>query len=130
MAASASECSDVYADENAPRGARCGGAGPASEFFQQQADALVEVAQSYLAGVNNGKDSKDSKTGSADRYQVMVHIDEKALSGHPDADSRSDLPLETVRRLCCDGSMVPVVEDANHNPVGCEFLIRRLLECR
>ena len=107
MATSTTESKDVYADENASR--------DASAFLQQQADALIEIAQSYLAGSTGGN---DSKAGTADRYQVTVHIDEKALLGQPEADSRSDLPLETVRRLCCDGSVVPVVEDANHNPLN------------
>ena len=116
MATSTTESKDVYADESASR--------DASEFQQQQADALIEIAQSYLAGSNGVTDSKDgienkhSKASTADRYQVTVHIDEKALSGEPEADSRSDLPVETVRRLCCDGSVVPVVEDAQHNPLN------------
>ena len=110
MATSTTEINDVYVDENAPR--------DASIFMQQQADALIEIAQSYLAGSPGDSGSKNNKAGTADRYQVTVHIDEKALSGQPAADSRSDLPVETVRRLCCDGSLVPVVEDAKHNPLN------------
>ena len=33
-----------------------------------------------------------------------------AWRGQPNADSKSDLPIETVRRLCCDGSVVAVTE--------------------
>lgn len=90
--------------ENAPRGA--------SDLWKQQADALVEVARSYLAG-----DSKGTSC-TADHYQVTVHVDEKALRGEPDAESKSDLPIETVRRLCCDGSLVPVTEDSRRNPLN------------
>ena len=104
---------DVYAEEalgeeNAPRGTSAN----AATLFQQQADAFVEIAKSYLAGGSN----KASCT--ADHYQVVVHVDEKALRGNPDAESKSDLPIETVRRLCCDGSLVPVTEDENHNPLN------------
>ena len=69
----------------------------------QQADALVDIAQVYLAV------GTERKTSTADHYQVLVHVDEAALRGQPSADSRSDLPIETVRRLCCDGSVVAVV---------------------
>jgi hypothetical protein len=89
---------------HAPRGA--------CEFFKQQADALVEIAKSYLAG------GSDKKSCTADHYQVTVHVDEKALRGNPDTESKSDLPIETVRRLCCDGSLVPVTEGENHNPLN------------
>ncbi len=90
--------------ENAPRGA--------SDLFKQQDDALLEIARSFLAGEKSGK------TCTADHYQVTVHVDEKALRGEPDAESKSDLPIETVRRLCCDGSLVPVVEDEKKNPLN------------
>jgi hypothetical protein len=88
-------------DEDAPRGA--------SDLFQQQADALVDVARTYLSGENNKRSS------TADHYQVTVHVDEKALRGKPDAGSKSDLPIETVRRLCCDSSLVAATEDENGN---------------
>ena len=71
---------------------------------QQNADALVDIAQVYLAG------GTERKTSTADHYQVLVHVDEAALRGQPNADSKSDLPIETVRRLCCDGSVVAVTE--------------------
>ena len=71
---------------------------------QQNADALVDIAQVYLAG------GTQRKTSTADHYQVLVHVDEAALRGKPNKDSKSDLPIETVRRLCCDGSVVAVTE--------------------
>jgi hypothetical protein len=99
---------EVPDEENAPRG----GFAKSATLFQQQADALVEISKSYLAG-GSGKTSC-----TADHYQVIVHVDEKALRGNPDAQSKSDLPIETVRRLCCDGSLVPVTEDENRNPLN------------
>jgi hypothetical protein len=76
----------------------------------QQADALVAVAKAYLEGAG----ARDEHGGTADHYQVVVHVDERALRG--DA-GRSDLPLETVRRLSCDGSLVSVLEDARGQPL-------------
>jgi hypothetical protein len=62
----------------------------------QQADALVAVMKSYLDGGHG-----DESGSTADRYQVVVHADAKSLSGGP---GRSDLPIETVKRLLCDSS--------------------------
>ena len=73
---------------------------------QQNADALADIAQVYLAG------GTQRKTSTADHYQVLVHVDEVALRGQPSADSKSDLPIETVRRLCCDGSVIAVTESS------------------
>ncbi|MDJ0879364.1 MAG: DUF222 domain-containing protein [Halieaceae bacterium] len=69
----------------------------ASALQQEQADAFVELCRSYLAG-GEGK-----RSCSADHYQVTVHVDERALKLDPTQSSKSDLPIETVRRLCCDG---------------------------
>jgi len=82
----------------------------AADLFKQQADALVEIAKSYLSG------GSDKKASTADHYQVCVHVDENALRGAPDTcSSKSDLPIETVRRLCCDSSLVVATEDEHGN---------------
>jgi len=78
-------------------------------LFALQADALVTIAKSFLSSDKQGKSS------SADNYQVMVHVDESALR---DAGGNSDLPVESVRRLTCDGSMVTVVEDESGAPLN------------
>ncbi len=52
--------------------------------------------------------------GVADHYQVVVHVDGSALRG---GAGRSDLPIETVRRLVCDGSTVTVLEDERGTPL-------------
>jgi hypothetical protein len=97
------EVKDVYEGEeaSASRGA--------SDLLRQQADALVELAKSYLAG------GKDNKSCTADHYQVTVHVDENALRGASSVESKSDLPIETVRRLCCDSSLVAATDDENGN---------------
>jgi hypothetical protein len=79
---------------------------------QKQADALVAVARGYLSGCEGKRNC------TADHYQVVVHVDEKALRGEPDENSKSDLPIETVRRLCCDGAVVPVTGDDNGDPLN------------
>lgn len=76
----------------------------------QQADALVAVAKAYLDAGGAAEASS-----AADRYQLLVHVDEKALRG---GAGRADLPLETIKRLCCDGSLVPVVEDDDGTPLA------------
>ncbi len=57
-------------------------------------------------------------------YQVIIHTDASALSGRHTEDpssegsaARSDLPVETVRRLCCDGNVVPISNDAKGHPL-------------
>jgi hypothetical protein len=80
-------------------------------FHARQADALVEVARAYLAG-EGGKSASP-----ADHYQVVVHVDEAALRAEPGECARSDLPIESVRRLCCDTSVLIVTEDERGNPL-------------
>jgi len=75
----------------------------------QQADALVTMATAYLTG------QREASTGSSENYQVTVHVDRSALSeGH----GRSGLPIESVRRLCCDGETVVIVEDEHGEPLN------------
>jgi hypothetical protein len=104
----------------------------------QQADALVAIVRSYLGvgarthasvpadeavaenpsaegGARGAGHAHRTRSGSiADHYQVVVHVDEKALRG---GLGRSDLPIETVRRLTCDGSLITIVEDGCGTPL-------------
>jgi hypothetical protein len=118
----------AYSDRGSQKGS--------DSLFQRQADALVKMAQGYLAG------GKDKTSCTADHYQVMVHaaavaVDEKALRGVPDENSKSDLPIETVRRLSCDCAVVTVTENEKGDPlhVGRKHRVvqpalRRALEAR
>ena len=45
---------------------------------------------------------------------MIVHVDEKALRG---GLGRSDLPIDSVKRLACDGSVVIVTEDERGAPL-------------
>ena len=75
----------------------------------QQADALVEICKGYLTGTG------ETRTSSADTYQVVVHVDAEALNG---GKGRSDLPLESVRRISCDGTVVTMTDGATGEPLS------------
>jgi hypothetical protein len=79
-----------------------------SQWCAQQADALVAVAKAYLCGA-----SADEQTTS-DHYQVVVHVDDSALRG---GQGRADLPIDTIERLTCDGSLLTIVEDERGMPL-------------
>ena len=75
----------------------------------QQADALVTMTNAYLSG------NSESSACSSDNYQVTVHVDRTALA---DNDGRSSLPIESVKRLCCDGDAVVIVENEDGEPLS------------
>ena len=75
----------------------------------QQADAIVAVAKSYLDG-GHGTESG----ATADHYQVVVHADATAVTK---GGGRADLPIDSVKRLLCDCSVVDVAEDEDGNPL-------------
>ena len=79
-----------------------------TSWHAQQADALVMLARSYLAG------ESCARTSSAEAYQVVVHVDGTALC---DGEGRADLPVESVRRLTCDGSLVHIAEGLDGEPL-------------
>jgi hypothetical protein len=74
-----------------------------------QADALITVANTFLS------DGSDQSTGSSDNYQVTIHVDRSALA---EGDGRSSLPIESVKRLCCDGDAVVIVENEEGEPLS------------
>lgn len=87
--------SGVSAETRVPMGAR-------------RADALARIAESFLAhgfGASSG----------GERHQLVVHVDEHSLRcelAHGPA-----IPVETMRRLSCDASVVRIVEDARGEPL-------------
>ena len=89
-----------------------------------QADALRLIAETFLAqrGEVTGAGS------SADRLQVVVHIDQAVLAeqqaaaeaGEPHRCELEDGPalaLDTARRLACDATIVGIVEAADGEPL-------------
>jgi hypothetical protein len=82
----------------------------ANGWRAQQADALVAIAKDYLSGMPTG----EKRSSAADHYQLFVHTDRSALHG---GAGRCDLPIETVKRLACDGSLITIVEDEEGTPL-------------
>jgi hypothetical protein len=83
-------------------------------FESLRADALAAVAESFLA-------ESDSSSSSADRYQVVVHVDAQTLHEHTagrcEIEQGPSLPAETVRRLACDASLLRVLETEHGEPL-------------
>ena len=63
-----------------------------------------------------------AEASPGERHQVVVHVDAAVLAD-PTRDGRSEIEdgppiaVETVRRLLCDGSIVPMTDDADGNPL-------------
>jgi hypothetical protein len=75
----------------------------------QQADAFVNLVNCYLSG------DGQSEADSSDNYLVTIHVDQAALAG---GDGRSAVPIETAKRLCCDGQAVVLTEDEKGEPLN------------
>jgi len=76
---------------------------------------LTLLSETFLA-------SGAAPLAAGERHLVTVHIDERVLRDEAE-DGRSHiedgpaLPPATVRRLCCDGSLVPIVERDGATPL-------------
>jgi hypothetical protein len=71
-----------------------------------KAEALAAVADLALAGSTDGQ-------AGGERYQLVVHVDEAAVTGDEGACALEDGPSlapETARRLACDASIVELRE--------------------
>ena len=75
----------------------------------RQADAMVVMASGYLSGNN------DQPRNNSDDYLVTIHVDQSALAN---GNGRSSLPIDSVKRLCCDGHAVVIGEDENGQPLN------------
>ena len=75
----------------------------------RQADAMVSMASSYLSG------NHKQRSSSSDDYLVTIHVDQSALAN---GNGRSNLPIESVKRLCCDGQAVVIGEDVKGEPLN------------
>ncbi len=80
-----------------------GSAEPRAAHQASRAEALVAVAEAALA-------HPDRSRPGGERYQVVVHVDESALSrdgeGGCELEDGSAHAPETARRLACDASLV------------------------
>ena len=79
----------------------------------RQADAMVSMASSYLSG--NVGQSRNASRNTAHDYLVTIHVDQSALAT---GRGRSSLPIESVKRLCCDGHAVVIGEDEHGEPLN------------
>ncbi len=77
-------------------------------WSMRQADAFVNLLNGYLAGNFDGDVSNEN-------YLVTVHVQQSALAGN---DGRAALPIESIRRLCCDSQAVVITEDDNAEPLS------------
>ena len=79
-----------------------------SSWAARQADAFVNLVNDYMSG-----DAGDTRPG--DNYLVTVHVDQSALAG---SEGRAALPLEAVKRICCDSHAVVITENENGEPLS------------
>ena len=77
-----------------------------TSWSTRQADAFLNLVTGYLSG--------ESGTGS-DNHLVTIHVDQSALAGN---GGRAAVPLESVKRLCCDGHAVVVTETEDGEPLS------------
>ena len=87
-------------------------------FPMRKADALAVMAEHYLASAQGGT------LAGSERCQVMLHVDVDTLKGsdshakhglrHCHTDGHWIAPT-TAKRLCCDASLVTVLEDDKGN---------------
>ena len=84
-------------------------------FDRRRADAIADMAESYLA---NGPAS----SSSADRYQVMLHVSAETLTNNEgDISHLEDGPrvsAETARRICCDARISVMSKDEDGTPLN------------
>jgi Domain of unknown function (DUF222)/HNH endonuclease len=89
----------------------------------KRADALRHLADSFLTR------QAEAAGSSADRHQVVVHIDQRLLASAPatpmqglpqrcELEDERVLAVETARRLSCDSSLVGIVEDDDGEPLN------------
>ena len=80
----------------------------------RRADALAAVAETYLQ-------NEPQSTSTADRFQVMVHVDAETLQHRVDGrchiEDGPTIAVETVRRLTCDASLVRITENGKGEPL-------------
>ncbi len=80
-----------------------------TSWSKRQADAFVTMLKEYL------RDGAPGGGSCSDNYLVTIHVDQSALAGDV---GRSSVPIETVRRLCCDGRAVVLTETKDGEPLS------------
>jgi hypothetical protein len=78
-----------------------------TSWSAKQADAFVNLMSGYLAG--------EEGSACADTHLVTVHVEQSALVGE---GGRAGLPIESVKRLCCDSHTVSITENETGEPLS------------
>jgi hypothetical protein len=90
-------------------------------YSARRADALAAVAESFLTESHSAAKTANSASSTADRYQVIVHVDAETLhqrtAGRCEIEQGPAIPVETVRRLACDASLLTVLESEQGEPL-------------
>jgi len=82
---------------------------PLEPVAARRADALCEIAESYL-------NHPDNAGSTADRYQVVVHV---AAETHvANLENGPCVSAETSARIACDCSVTTIEEDASGEPLN------------
>ena len=94
---------------------------PGKTFPQKRVDALLALAEQAMSTMEEGL----QPLSCADKYQVVVHIErgiergnERSHEQHCSIESGAHhLPLSpaTAKRLCCDASLLAVLQDSSGN---------------
>lgn len=79
-----------------------------TSWSSRQADAFVNMVEEFMAG-------SSSESHASDNYLVTIHVDQSALA---DGTGRSSLPIESVKRLCCDSKAVVITDDEKGEPLS------------
>ena len=77
-----------------------------TSWSTRQADAFVNLVTAYLSG---------EQGSGGDNHLVTIHVDQSALTGH---GGRAAVPLESVKRHCCDGYAVVLTENEQGEPLS------------
>jgi len=80
-----------------------------TSWSKRQADAFVTMLKEYL------QDTKKESKSISENYLVNIHVDQSALAN---GVGRSSVPIETVKRLCCDGHAVVMTETRDGEPLS------------
>jgi hypothetical protein len=81
----------------------------------RKADALTVMAESFLA-------QGAAAVKGGDRHQIVIHVDAETLresaAGRCQFEHGPSMSAETARRLACDCSLVPIIENEQGEPLS------------
>ena len=83
-----------------------------TSWSTRQADAFLNMVTGYLSGTES---DAENDRHSNDNYLVTIHVDHSALQGKA---GRSALPIESVKRICCDSHAVVLTETEKGEPLS------------